>query len=286
MVQASPSSPSATPANDATVEVEEAELSSEDEKGSASPSHSNVPDDDDFVLDDDDDDDDFSDKGSPHPASPNQAADPSLSAERSSPAPEKNSIQSSSDASKSPKRSPTRNRKHSASDEDLSDKDSISSQDDNESSSFNIDKMDIEKESNYDNDKSSDEESEHDDHQKDSDVNDMANGTGHDSDSEVIRRGNNRNRGRSQKLVIPDEMIDDNQYFRRSKRARTAPVRLAGSSPDSPSSAAGSDSDFKALDGMWLFYYINIRRTTLHESLCMLTNSNIYTYTGHFLSTR
>jgi len=53
------------------------------------------------------------------------------------------------------------------------------------------------------------------------------------------------------KLVIPDDMLDNQDFFRRSNRSRKPPMRLAGSANDSASSegAADSDSEYDAHDG-------------------------------------
>lgn len=77
----------------------------------------------------------------------------------------------------------------------------------------------------------------------DEDVAAAASQSEEDNDGSVVRR-----RGRPQKLVIPDDMINDDQYFRRSSRARTAPDRLS-ISPDRSASSVDSDSDFDADDG-------------------------------------
>lgn len=78
-----------------------------------------------------------------------------------------------------------------------------------------------------------------------------ANGNADNSDSDdpsnmVVRKRSRRR----EKIVIPEDMLNDSEYFRRSGRSRHAPERLSITPPDSPSSAAGgSDSDFNAEDG-------------------------------------
>eukprot|EP00177_Eucheuma_denticulatum_P008128 GFKZ01014809.1.p1 GENE.GFKZ01014809.1~~GFKZ01014809.1.p1 ORF type:complete len:1687 (+),score=291.31 GFKZ01014809.1:317-5377(+) len=72
------------------------------------------------------------------------------------------------------------------------------------------------------------------------------NGDEIDSDSQsasTVRRGTRR---RGRRLVIPDDMKDDDQFFRRSGRSRAAPERLSISPADSPSESLGSDSEYNA----------------------------------------
>lgn len=83
--------------------------------------------------------------------------------------------------------------------------------------------------------------------------------------SKQISKAQHRHRG--QKLVIPEDMLDDEQYFRRSRRARTAPTRLS-LSPDGSASSdaqAESDSDFEANEGA--YSYSPSLRSSRHCSL-------------------
>lgn len=71
-----------------------------------------------------------------------------------------------------------------------------------------------------------------------------------DSDSEDPSTGIKRTRRSQKKLVIPDDMRNDTRYFRRSSRSRHAPERLSISPRESPAaSSVGSDSDYQADDG-------------------------------------
>lgn len=84
-----------------------------------------------------------------------------------------------------------------------------------------------------------------------SDDDDVSDGSDELSDEEGKGKSTGRRPQPSRKLVIPDELREDNQYFRRSSRPRNAPNRLAGSPnvSDSSDGAADSDSDFEAHDG-------------------------------------
>lgn len=82
-----------------------------------------------------------------------------------------------------------------------------------------------------------------------------ANGNADDSDSDdpsnIVVRKRSRRR---EKIVIPEDMLNDSEYFRRSGRSRHAPERLSITPPDSPSSVGGgSDYDFNAENGTFAF---------------------------------
>lgn len=68
-----------------------------------------------------------------------------------------------------------------------------------------------------------------------------------DSDDASVQPSRQRRNRRTDKLIIPDDMRDDDQYFRRSSRSRTAPHRFA--SPAASASSIGSDLDFNADEG-------------------------------------
>ncbi len=84
-----------------------------------------------------------------------------------------------------------------------------------------------------------------------SDDEEASDGSDEMSEDEDKEKSTGRRPQPSRKLVIPEELREDNQYFRRSSRARHAPNRLAGSPnvSDSSDGAADSDSDFEAHDG-------------------------------------
>lgn len=77
-----------------------------------------------------------------------------------------------------------------------------------------------------------------------------------DSDAVTKPKRNTKRPQQGNKLVIPKDMLDDTQYFRRSRRTRNAPDRLAGSpnASDSSDAAVESDSDFEANDGTLFLY--------------------------------
>lgn len=70
------------------------------------------------------------------------------------------------------------------------------------------------------------------------------------SDEELKNKPGGRS-ANSSRLVIPDDMRDDDELFRRSRRTRNPPNRLAAS-PDASDSSEGradSDSEYEAQDG-------------------------------------
>lgn len=76
---------------------------------------------------------------------------------------------------------------------------------------------------------------------------DHANGNAFQSDSDDMSEQPARRRTRrSNKLVVPEEMRDDDQYFRRSSRSRSVPKRFSSTKSDS---SVGSDLDFNAEEG-------------------------------------
>lgn len=90
-----------------------------------------------------------------------------------------------------------------------------------------------------------------------------------DVDSDAIGRPkrSNTRRQHASKLVIPKDMLDDTQYFRRSNRTRNAPARLSGSrnASDSSEEVPESDSDF-VNDGKLLItisYFTSTERQAL-----------------------
>lgn len=260
--QPGPSNPHHPP-----LEVEEAELSSDAEsRPTTSRSHKRTDHaDGDFVLDDndlEDDDDSYQSLShndsnpeqstnhksladadqpspSPNPQSTLNNTDEAPAASNSRPSPDKNSTDS---LSASPGSSSANDSSESddvadaasASSGDEPDEDDLGSGSDPQHKPKSADKMEID-----------DEDSSGDDQE-------MANGIADDSHSDdhsnLLVRKRTRSR-RREKIVIPEDMLNDSEYFRRSRRSRHAPERLSISPVDSPSSIGGSEYDFNADDG-------------------------------------
>lgn len=236
------------PQLDAPVEVEEADLSSEDDVRNSNPSHPRSSPQEDFVLDDEDDDDSMVDQ--PH-LTPRDPSPPHRTSTHIPSSHHAHSPQLPS-ASSNP-HSPSKPNSYSNSplpEDNLSDDESPSSQHDNDSSSY---KQDADSEEEDDEDELEPDLSDNDFHPSENEKENLehANGDAHQSDSDdgsdMVRRKRTKPSG---KLVIPESMIDDGQYFRRSSRQRSVPERFQNTSPrESASSIEGSDFDFNAEEG-------------------------------------
>lgn len=241
---------------DGALEVEAAELSSDEElQHTRHQSKNNAQNpEDDFVLEEeeDDDSDDDSSYSNSHPPTPD-GNDSSRDAYRSRNLPKSYSDQRDSTHQKGP--SPI-NPSESPSAKDASNSSQSSASQSSGSRSDESSDLDQTPFSANDNEDDANQQvpsnsehlaSAHLQHEGDdrSEENRPQNGQIHESDSEPdIRKGTRR---RARKLVIPEDMKDDDQFFRRSNRARSAPERLAHLSDESASeSAEGSDSDFDA----------------------------------------
>lgn len=246
--------------NEITLEVEEAELSSDAELPNSAQKFSkssNTPDED-FVLDDDDDDD--IDDASPYSASRNQSADhdridPNTDQSRDPP------NASNGDFNRRDNQESSHNQRNysltagnSANSRGSSQNRDGSSGSEASSASADTPSSGEEEEDDENDDQSSKRRNTQKSKPKtapadvDMSVNEtQLNGNADNSDSEapsadVVRKGR---RPRS-KFVIPEDLKDDGRFFRRSSRARSAPERLSISPPDSPSESLGSDSEFNA----------------------------------------
>lgn len=264
MSSAAKAQPGSSDAHPPPVEVEEAELSSDVEPRpptSRSPKRTDHADGD-FVLDDNDlEDDDESYQSISHNGSnPEQSNDhkPSADADRPSPSLNPQNPLSNTDGApvSNPRLSPAKKSCESLSASPQSSSASSESDDDVDagSDSSGDEPGDDEMVSDSDSGGKSKAGTKavQDDEQSSGDDKDMANGVDEDSDSEdqsnLLVRKRTRSR-RREKIVIPEDMLNDSEYFRRSRRSRHAPERLSISPVDSPSSVGGSDYDFNADDG-------------------------------------
>lgn len=211
------------------------------------PKGSPIPADNDFVLDNEDIEDDSDDDDDNHGQSPTHSRSISHSAASPSDEPTYDLRNDSHNGSLA-----DHNQRDEAniSEDSQSEQESESSanDDDDDDSSFHRDDADADEE---DDDDGEEEERKGTrvvngvssrKHRRDGTPEEHVNGDAHDSDSDdMAQQLTPRRTRRANKFIIPEEMRDDDQYFRRSSRSRNVPNRFV--SADSTSSI-GSDFDF------------------------------------------